>query len=388
MSLGVLNNVSSLSAQNQLSMTNASLQKTLYRLSSGSKLNSGADDAAGLSIANGMAANITALTQSSSNATNGVGKLQVADGALSQITTLLNRAVTLATESANDTVTASQRTALNTEFSSIKTEIDNIGKQTTFNGSAVFAGGTANYAQATVTAAAPAGLASAITGALKLTWGAGGAGQTFTSTATGTVANLINDINTNSGGSLVGSLDANGALLITATDGSEISAATELKDNTSTLTIGGGSALAATAAPTNSSTFSVFLSDGTSIGTGSISTTLGQVDSNHMNGVSLQANDLTSAATAKAALTTINSAIAQVAALRGNIGASINQLNAAVNVENNQIQNLTSAQDSISSADISTEVSNMTKYNVLTQTGISALSQSNQMQQGLLKLLQ
>ncbi|PSH03190.1 MAG: flagellin [Acidobacteria bacterium] len=387
MSLSVLNNVSSLSAQNQLSMTNASLQKTLYRLSSGSKLNSGADDAAGLSIANGLAANITALTQSASNATNGVGKLQVADGALSQITSLLNRAVTLATESANGTVTDSQRTALNTEFTSIKNEINNIGSQTTYNGSAVFAGGSANYTQATVAGSVASGLATTVSGQLKLKWGATG---TFTSSASdATVGDLINDVNTNSNGTLTASLDKDGNLLIAATDGTATTAATQLADNTSTLKLGADAAAATvTSAPTNSSSFDVFLSDGTGTGSGTISVKLNALSASNLNGVSLSSNDLTSAADAQAALTTINTAIAQVAALRGNIGAGINQLTAATNVENNQIQNLTSAQDNISSADISTEVSNMTKYNVLTQTGISALSQSNQMQQALLKLLQ
>jgi len=104
--------------------------------------------------------------------------------------------------------------------------------------------------------------------------------------------------------------------------------------------------------------------------------------------VSLSLDSLSSASGAQSALTDINNAISSVAGLRGTLGASMNRLTAATNVINNQIQNLTSAQDNISSADISTEVSNMTKYNVLTQTGISALSQSNQMQQALLKLLQ
>src|SRR5512138_972959 len=86
MALSILNNISALSARNQLSLTQASLNKTLSALSSGSRINSGADDAAGLAIADGLNANVTALTQSARNATDGVGELQVADGALSQIT--------------------------------------------------------------------------------------------------------------------------------------------------------------------------------------------------------------------------------------------------------------------------------------------------------------
>src|SRR5579871_1601365 len=138
MPIGILNNIASLSAENQLSITNNSLQSTLYQLSSGSRINSGADDAAGLAIANGLQANITALTQSARNANDGVGELQVADGALAQVTTLLNRAVTLATESSPGTVSDSQRTSLDAEFTAIKTEIDTIGQKTTYNGQAVF----------------------------------------------------------------------------------------------------------------------------------------------------------------------------------------------------------------------------------------------------------
>jgi flagellin len=138
MSLSILNNVSSLAAQNQLSMTQASLQKTLLQLSSGSRLNSGADDAAGLAIADGLHANITALTQSARNASDGVGSLQVADGALAQVTALLNRAVTLATEASTGTVSDPQRVTINAEFTAIKAEIDRIGSSTNYNGGQVF----------------------------------------------------------------------------------------------------------------------------------------------------------------------------------------------------------------------------------------------------------
>src|SRR5580692_5550441 len=104
--ISVLNNVSSLGAENALSASQTSLQSTLQQLSTGLKINSGADDAAGLSIAGGLGANIAALTQSSQNASNGVGQLQTADGALSQVTTLLNRAVTIATEASNGGLTS------------------------------------------------------------------------------------------------------------------------------------------------------------------------------------------------------------------------------------------------------------------------------------------
>jgi flagellin len=142
MALGVLNNLSAIYAENNLNNTNNSLQTVLQQLSSGSKINSGADDAAGLSLINGLMANQTALTQSETNATEGVGLLDVADGALSQVTNLLDRAVTLATEASNGTLNSTQDAAANQEYQSILAEINNIGSTTTYNQEQVFAGNT------------------------------------------------------------------------------------------------------------------------------------------------------------------------------------------------------------------------------------------------------
>ena len=118
---------------------------TLQQLSTGSKINSGADDAAGLSLVDGLEANQSALTQSETNATEGVGLLQVADGALSQVTTLLNRAVALATEASNGTLNSTQDTAANQEYQSILSEINNIGSTTTYNQEQVFGSNTNIY---------------------------------------------------------------------------------------------------------------------------------------------------------------------------------------------------------------------------------------------------
>src|ERR1035441_9224366 len=144
MAVSVLNNIASLAAQNQLTITNANLQKALFQLSSGSRINTGADDAAGLAIADGLQANITALTQPARNANDGVGELQVADGSLAAVTTLLNRAVTIATEAATGTVSDPQRVALNDEYTAIKSEIDRVGSKTNYNGGQVFTANTLN----------------------------------------------------------------------------------------------------------------------------------------------------------------------------------------------------------------------------------------------------
>jgi len=101
MAISILNNIASLKAQNLLAVKQTNLNKILFQLSSGSRINSAADDAAGLVIADGLRANVTALTRSAQNANSGVGSLQVADGSLAQVSQLLNRAFTLATEASN-----------------------------------------------------------------------------------------------------------------------------------------------------------------------------------------------------------------------------------------------------------------------------------------------
>ncbi|WP_433969339.1 flagellin [Tunturiibacter gelidiferens] len=281
MSLGILTNVAATYAENNLNQTQSSLQNVLQQLSSGSRLNSGADDAAGLSIADGLTANQAALTQSAQNAQNGVGLLQTADGALSQVTNLLDRAVTLATEASNGGLTAAQSTAANTEFQSILTEIGNIGSTTNFNSSAVFNG----------------------------------------------------------------------------------------------------------AAPT---TF--VLTDGTATGVTTISAAATVLTAASIGGTAFTAADTLAGATPQASaqttLTAITTAIAGVSAARGAIGANINQLNAAASVASSEEVNLSSANSAIRATNFGQATSDLAKFQVLSQTGISALAQANSAQQEILKLLQ
>jgi flagellin len=142
MAVGILNNINALQAEAAVNNTQSSLNTTLQQLATGMRINSGADDPAGLAIANGLSANIAALNQSVSNANDGVGSLQVADGALSQVTSLLNTAVTIATEAASGTVSSSQRDSLNSEYQQILQEINQIGTTTTYNGTSVFSATT------------------------------------------------------------------------------------------------------------------------------------------------------------------------------------------------------------------------------------------------------
>lgn len=185
-------------------------------------------------------------------------------------------------------------------------------------------------------------------------------------------------------------LDSSGHLMVTDALNRGTSAANQLSADaaTGTFKIGGDAAAETFTNTTNSSTMNVYLTDSTTVGSSTISATLGSFSSGNMNGISLTNDNLSTAAAAQTALTDINNAIAQVAALRGQIGASSNRLQSAATVISSQTQNLTSAENGIVAADIPTAVANLTKYSILEQTGVSALAQANQQQQLVLKLLQ
>jgi len=301
MSLGVLNNLSAVYAENSLNNTNNSLSKTLQQLSSGSKINSGADDAAGLSLVDGLQANQTALTQSQTNAQEGVGLLQVADGALSQVTSLLNRAVTLATEASNGTLNTAQDTAADQEYQSILAEINNIGSTTTYNGNAVFTSTAVNIYTGDSTSTSASIDALTIDDLTSAKVGDSGGAVTYTAAAGGTPATISY-------------------------------AATGAED--------------------------------------------------------LSATKLDNASDAQTALTDLNAAISDVAAQDGYTGSQINTLSSVSQVMSTQQENIQAAQNAVQATDYAQASSNMSKYEILSQTGISALAQANSVQQEVTKLLQ
>jgi flagellin len=541
MALGVLNNLSAMYAEHYLNNTNASLQTVLQQLSSGSRINSGADDAAGLSLVNGLQANQTALTQSATNATEGVGLLQVADGALSQVTNLLNRAITLATEASNGTLNGTQENAANQEYQSILAEITNIGSTTTYNQQQVFSGksvdiftgdsstsgssidklyirdlsagsvgdsnGVMSYSngQSNVfidlsNGGTLATLNDALTTATTsmdvkyLATGGGGAltVQTATISVGGTTGyantaqgliNAINDANlgitatfgtasqagsqavgagaatdtgiivsgistgvgsgttpgqlgslTLSGGGAAGDLlsgalqvtDAAGAVHSVPLAGDDFVSLTEkLAPYGITTTVAGTTATfvsasskaSITAGPitdtTNAGAVASFTAGGPYYGIGIQShggndvedlatgqtaavftadpTGLGGVATMSYSdsaGVSMLGTDLLTQAKAQSALNQLNLAISAVASLDGYIGAQINTLNSLTQIMTTQKENVTAAQNAIQATDYASATSNLSKFEILSQTGIAALAQANSIQQEVTKLLQ
>jgi flagellin len=411
MAISILNNIASLAAQNQLSVTQSNLNKTLFQLSSGSRINSGADDAAGLAIADGLHANITALTQSAQNANSGVGSLQVADGSLAQVTQLLNRAVTLATESSNGTVSNTQRTAIQAEYAQITAEIDRIGSKTNYNGSAVFTSSTTNIFLSDGASNSTIGVTTNALSSAALGLVAGTVTKTVPAVA---AVGHIDLAGQPSDGEIVtvgGTAYTFKTALTASTTANQvligISASTAANNLSEAINAGAGSGVDYGSLTTANATFTASVV-GPSVtitaitaGTGGNGATLTDTGTTSGN-VALTAtagglaavtttpnltNVLTTSADAQATLGLINTAIAGVASLRGTIGANINRLQAASNVISNQTQNLTAAEDGIRAADIPSVVANLSRFTILNQSGISALAQANSAQQSILTLL-
>jgi len=134
MSLTINTNIMSLNAQRNLNATQNELSKSMQRLSSGLRINSAADDAAGLAISVGMNAQVKSMNQAVRNANDGVSLAQTAEGSLNETTNLLTRMRELAQESATGTVSDSQRTSIQNEFTQLSSEINRIANATQFNG--------------------------------------------------------------------------------------------------------------------------------------------------------------------------------------------------------------------------------------------------------------
>jgi flagellin len=142
MSLAIYTNNFSITAQNNLNANRSMLQTSIERLSSGLRINHSSDDAAGLAIGTQMNADVLSMQQAHRNANDGIGMLNIAEGALSQQSNILIRMRELGSESASGTVSDTQRASIQTEFSALQSEIDRISNVTQFNGNSLIASGT------------------------------------------------------------------------------------------------------------------------------------------------------------------------------------------------------------------------------------------------------
>lgn len=277
--MAVINtNLLSLTTQNNLNKSQSSLGTAIERLSSGLRINSSKDDAAGQAIANRMNSQIKGMTQAARNANDGISLVQTAEGNLNEINSNLQRIRELAVQAANDTNGTTDYASVSTEITQRMAEIDRIAGAANFNGKKLLDGTQ--------------------TAALNIQVGAG----------TGTDDNIA------------------------------------------------------------ISTGALINAKATSLSSGLTGT-------------------ITNNSTAKAFITAADEAIGKIDTARSNMGAIQNRFESTINNLNNSISNLSAAQSRIQDADYATEVSNMSRAQILQQAGSSVLSQANQVPQTMLSLL-
>ncbi|AVT58255.1 MULTISPECIES: flagellin N-terminal helical domain-containing protein [Pectobacterium] len=287
--MAVINtNIMSLTTQNNLNKSQSSLGTAIERLSSGLRINSAKDDAAGQAIANRMTAQVRGMTQAARNANDGISLTQTAEGNLNEINNNLQRIRELATQAANDPNGKTDRDSIVKEMTQRINEVNRVAQSASFNGT-------------------------------KLLDGSASAG-------------IIIQVGANTG-------------------------------TTETITIDSSALINATTAGTMSAVNSAI-------------TTLGSV-----------AKGSSANSAAQALITALDTALSDVDAARSNLGAIQNRFESTITNLNNSINNLSSARSRIEDADYATEVSNMSRAQILQQAGTSVLSQANQVPQTVLSLL-
>ena len=349
-------NISALRAANASTSANNMLSTSMQRLSTGNRINSAKDDAAGLAISSSMSSQIRGMTQAIRNANDGISMAQTADGALDEATNMLQRIRELAVQSASGTYQNSDRTDMQTEVTQLKTQLVGI-MGTQYNGVALFSNTADNLVNIQTGANS--------TDNVKLNI------QKLDMTgATGTVAAST------SNAALGSALASNDALVgtkhvITAED---VAFGAKFKD--SGLATPGASGAEGSAATADIGK-TVTLQAGDQIYQAST------VTGNATGGV-----DISTATGATNALATLDQALTAVATTRASLGAGESRLSSVVNNLTSNVTNLTAAKSQITDTDFSAETASLAKAQILSQASTAMLAQANQSQQGVLKLLQ
>jgi len=425
MSLVLNTNIDSMVAQNSLSSSGTQLASALQQLSSGLRINTAADDAAGYAISQGMTSQINGLNQAAQNANDGVSLAQTASGALSEVTTDLQTMRDLAVESLNATNSSQDRADLNAQFTQLAADINNVAATTQFNGVNLLDG---SFQGADFQIGANAGqilsvtsISSAATSAIGNIYttgsgGAGGAAYTLTPAAnngdqvsvslsvtpaasatnptptaitvnagtvtlTGTqstdLANMASAINQALGSSygIVATVDSSGAInlsssnaaaqtvAVTVTDGTAAAGGTDT-DSAAELGLAGSYALGsvgAAAAPPTGST----------------------------TGASTLSNlGVTTVDQSNLVLISVDNALQQLATSGADLGAYQNRFQAAISGLNTDSTNLTAAKSAIVDTDYAAATSNLSKAQILQQASTAMVAQANTIPQNILTLLQ
>jgi len=377
-------NIASLNAQRNLNTSQSSLNTSLQRLSSGLRINSAKDDAAGRAIATRFTSQINGLDQASRNANDGISLAQTAEGALGTITDNLQRIRELAVQSRNATNSATDRAALNTEAQQLKAEIDRVASTTSFNGVKLLDGSFTNQAfqvganvGETITVSSLVNAQSANLGSSSVAQVTGAAASTFGAITAGDLQ--INGVN-------VGAI---GADTNAANRASSVAAAINSYSSQT-----GVYATILSSAPTQI----VLTNSGSVPATPNIVVALAGTATTASTGLTAATTtptttsgfaslDISSAAGADTAITTMDAALTAVNTARATLGAIQNRFSSVVTNLQTTSENLSASRSRIQDTDFAAETANLTKAQILQQAGTAMLAQANALPQNVLALL-
>ena len=362
--MSVINtNITSMIAQQNLNSSESSLSTSIERLSSGLKINSASDDAAGEAIANRMTSQISGLDQASSNASDGISLAQTTEGALDQVNDNLQRIRELSVQAANGTNSQSDLQSIQDEITQRLDEIDRISSQTSFNGVDVLS------KDQTITIQVGANDGE-------------------------TIDIKLSEINSSTLGLSGFNVNGYDGSLTTASVEDEAGASMTLSSTNVTIKDASGTSISYGSGSTagtlvqdddgdyflqvgSGSTATYYAADVTVDGSGSTATVSVSVDTD--NAVTKKSTNT---------LTTLDAALNTVDSMRSDLGAVQNRFDSAISNISTTETNLTSARSGIQDVDYATEVSSMTSAQILQQAGTSVLAQANSMPQQMLSLLQ
>jgi flagellin len=371
MALTVNTNIASLNVQKNLNNASSNLTTAMTRLSTGLKINSAKDDAAGLQISNRLTTQVDGLNQAVDNANNAMSIAQTAEGALQESTNILQRMRVLAVQSANGSNSTEDQASLNQEFESLTAELTRIADTTTFgggssgitlldgsagtNGTLTFQVGananeTVSFTLGDMSATTLKGSSSIATGSLTgVSFDAATSGTTTSGTVSLTVGGKSYEVTYASGATandIVSSLNSNISSITATASGNTINL-------TSSKEISGDA-------------------------TAALVTTTGTV----------QSMDILTSSSAQASIQVIDDALKQIDTQRSALGAVQNRLDSTISNLQNIAENATSARSTIQDADFAAETAELTKQQTLQSAATAVLAQANQLPSAVLQLLQ
>lgn len=383
MALSINTNVASLNAQRTVSKSQDGLATSLQRLSTGLRINSAKDDAAGLAISERFTSQIRGLNQAARNANDGISLAQTAEGALGEVGSNLQRIRELAVQASNGTNTDADREALNAEVTQLKAEIQRVAEQTNFNGNKLLDGSFTSVAFQVGANAGETISIDSITNVSGAVLG-GSVDKTVATVAASSLSGFATAIA--AGGVEINGVDI-GAIGAAASEEeraqqlataiNNVSGQTNVKAsfdgvNLSLTRVGPAGAGIEVTGTTNSATVAG-VANGTA---GTTTTTTGTASM-----------DVSTFSNAQATLVSVDAALKEVNTARANLGAIQNRFSSTIANLQTTSENLSASRGRIQDADFAAETANLSKGQILQQAGTAMLSQANSLPQGVLGLL-